>query len=171
MTQPRTLESPQFWSLPDYRPLAPGLQFSPTFPPSTLAFPTWGRWSSLRGQAQWASDARHRGQSWQWGQRGGGACKRSCQGLRDVPAPPFPGLGRDSRGTGEVTPSHRDTAGRGQGLAAEGSRQRGDAWKEGWALSALSPQSYHQPGTQVLLLTNAHGARTTCRALFSDLYI
>lgn len=120
-------------------------------------------WSSLCGQAQWASGARHRGQRWQQEQeqRGGRACKRSRQRLRDIPAPPLPMLAADSRGRGEVASSHRDTVGLGQSLAGEGSRQRGGVWKEQWGLpAALNATTQLAPKS--LLLTNTSARHLLC---------
>lgn len=117
---------------PRTHPLDQGLQLSQTSLTPTWAFPTWGSWSSLRGQAQWASGARHRGQRRQQGQeqRGGSACKRACQRFPVVLAPPRFRLGRDSHDRRELAPSHRDMVGLGQGPAGGGSRQKGGAWKE-----------------------------------------
>lgn len=119
--------------MPRTNPLDQDLQTSLT---PALALPTWGSWSSLRGQAQGASGARHRGQKRPQGQeqRGGSACKKACQEFRAVLAPPRFGLGRDSHDRREPAPSHRDTVGLGQGLAGEGSMRRGSAWKEWWGL-------------------------------------
>lgn len=63
-----------------------------------------------------------------------GLQERMSEAGRAGPAPHPPRLGRDSRGTEEVAPSHRDTMGLGQGVAGDGSRHRGGAWREQWGL-------------------------------------
>ena len=125
---------PELRSPPESRSRTPRSPALPASPSPTLVPPTWGKWSPLRGQAHWPSGARHRGQRWLQGQeqRGGRACKRSRQRLRDVPAPHPSRLGRDSHGRRELAPSHRDTVGLCQGLAGKGSRQTGGTWKEQW---------------------------------------
>lgn len=125
----------------------------------TVAFPTWGRWSSLRGQAQWASGARHRGQRWQQGQeqRGGRACKRACQRLPVIPAPPPSGWAETHMAGGSW--HHRTGTWWGwakRGLVEVARREEAPGKNRGSVPAALHPTTRLVPTSPVLISTPGH---------------
>lgn len=152
-------------------PLGQDLQ-PPRLSHPSLASPTWGRWRSLRGQARGASGALHRGHRWRQGQeqRGGRACKRACQRLPVVPAPPASGWVETHMAGGSRhhhTGTWWDWAK--AGLVQGAGRQEAPGRNGG--VCVRSPQLYHQAAPTSPVLTSAPRALTTCQAPFTMLYI